>query len=89
MTRSLGITVPRICITFYNNTSTKVNFLMKNIHIYCDYDRDSYTSNGRSDSSIANQFNERYKSEKHYSIVAPFDIETIISLTLKKWFPWG
>ena len=67
-----------------NNSSAKLNFIMKNIHIYCDYDRDSYSSNGRSDSSIAHQFNERYKSEKHYSIAAPFDIETSISLTLKK-----
>ena len=42
-----------------------IQLSIKGFHCYCDYGRDSYTLKGSDDASIAKQFLERWKVEKH------------------------
>ncbi len=49
----------------YQNLGDTILLAVRGFHCYCDYGRDSYTINGSDDASIAKEFMNRWKVEKH------------------------
>eukprot|EP01038_Epipyxis_sp_PR26KG_P014405 gene14405-19336_t len=61
-----------------------VHILSKNVQIYIDYDRTSYTSTGLSDAAIMKQFQDRWKSELHTAFILPFNLEIAVAIELRR-----
>ena len=57
---------------------------LHNLQIYCDYDCETYLSNGHNTNKILSQFHARWKHEIHTSILMPFDLEIAFGAEIKK-----
>ena len=57
---------------------------LHNLQIYCDYDCETYLSNGHNTNKILSQFHARWKHEIHTAILMPFDLEIAFGAEIKK-----
>lgn len=83
---AIGLTIPYLKLspgagTKVEGVSKEEKYLIlksKNLQIYCDYNCESYLSNGKQAIDVWNVFLERWKSEVHTAILLPTDFDLVL-----------